>query len=117
MAGVFEDITLEWGGEQHKIRARKVLGAIAVVEDVVTLAELARYAERKTAPLARIAAAYGALLRYAGAAVEDDEVYAGMFGAGVEQSAMVEALAALVGLMTPPAAMRSASSSESSPGN
>lgn len=104
--GSFEDIRLEWAGADYTIRANRVLGAIARIEDVVTLNELQRFAVRGTAPMAKIAMAYGAVLRYAGATVSDDEVYAGMFGAGgTSADAVVDSVSTLVAMMVPPNAI------------
>jgi len=101
--GSFEDIRLQWAGSDYVIRANRVLGAIARIEDVVTLNELQRFGARGTAPMAKIAMAYGAVLRYAGAKVTDEEVYAGMFGAtGTSADAVVESISALVAMMVPP---------------
>ncbi|MGI9159857.1 MAG: hypothetical protein ACR2K1_08910 [Saprospiraceae bacterium] len=79
--------------------------AIATVEDVLTLGELHTFSQKGAVPVARIAMAYGALLRFAGANVDNDTVYAGMFGSGDvdPQSAVTNLLA----LMLPPARMTS----------
>lgn len=105
MAG-FDDIRLEWQGRQHVIRANRVMGAIARIEDVITLVELQRYADRGTAPLAKIAMAYGAVLRYAGADASDDDVYAGMFSGNSSQDDVVASVSQLLAMMIPPDAMR-----------
>lgn len=101
----FDDIKLGWKGKQYTIPARKALGAIARIEQVITLKELTQYAQRETAPMAMLAQAYGSVLRYAGAEVEDEEVYAGMFGAGGGDmsAAISEAVQALMMMMIPPA--------------
>lgn len=101
--GVFDDVQLAWNGKDFAIPSNRVLGAIARIEEHITLPELAGYAERGTAPLAKLAQAYGAVLRFAGATVSDDDVYLGMFGAagGDKQSSIVIALQHLMQMMVP----------------
>lgn len=105
--GVFDDIRLGWAGQEYVIPAHRVMGAIARVEDVITLAELMRAEGRQTLPLAKVACAFGALLRYAGARVEDEAVYQGMFaGDGTGRDAAVAAVTALLTMMVPPATIQ-----------
>lgn len=80
MKSSFDDIRLTWNGQTFVIPSDRVLGAIARVEDVITFHELLAYSGRSTAPVGKLAEAYGILLRYAGADVTDDAVYVGMFG-------------------------------------
>ena len=75
----FDDVKLNWKGKDYTIRSQNVLSAIARVESVVTFHELMQYSERQTAPLATLAAAYGILLRFAGADLTDEAIYQGMF--------------------------------------
>tara|TARA_R110000868_G_scaffold32425_3_gene117958 strand:- start:1261 stop:1656 length:396 start_codon:yes stop_codon:yes gene_type:complete len=117
MTAVFDDVTFEWAGNNYTIPARRLLGAIARVEGVVTIAELMQtQVARGTVKLAVLAQAFGEVLRYAGAKVTDDEVYVGLFaspangGAGNAQGA----LAALVTLMVPPS-VRSAAAADEEP--
>jgi len=99
--GAFDDITLEWHGKEFTIPANRVLKAIACVEDVLTLNELAMYSERKAIPFAKIASAYGAVLRYAGARVTDDEVYSGMLQSEDKGVTVTTALGGLMAMMMP----------------
>ncbi|MFP4539285.1 MAG: hypothetical protein ACLFPA_13405 [Dichotomicrobium sp.] len=108
MAGVFDDFPLEFRGVDYTIPADRRMGAIAAVEEVITLAELTAMCARESVPLGRLSAAYGALLRYAGAKVSDEEVYAGMFSDGDFFEAAVLALQGLMSLMLPPAALNGA---------
>jgi len=97
---MFEPYELRWRGTTYQIPANRMLGAIASAEEVITLAELARAMQQSAPPLTRIARAYGAVLRYAGAKVTDEEVYIGMFedpGADV-----LAAASGLLALMVPP---------------
>lgn len=101
----FDDLSFEWAGQTYNVPAHRVLGAIARVEDVITLHELQRYGEKGSTPLAKLSMAYGALLRYAGAKVTDVEIYEAMFGSGkVESSSIVESIITLVAMMVPPSA-------------
>jgi hypothetical protein len=100
----FDDINLEWEGKPFIIKSNRVLGAIARIEDVITLSELQRFGMRGGSPLAKIAMAYGAVLRYAGAQVTDEEVYRGLFSQGKKTSAETVMLSihSLVSMMIPP---------------
>lgn len=97
----FEDITIEWEGKPYVIPANKVMGAISRIEDVVTLEELGRFHARGTAPLIKLCQAYGTVLRYAGAKVTDEEVYAGIFASG-GQARVLSSVSALMTMMIPP---------------
>lgn len=68
------NITLSFKGETYVIPETRAFEAGAAVEDVVTLAEMSQWgAAPKFFKLAR---AFGALLRFAGARVSDTEVKA-----------------------------------------
>lgn len=97
--GSFDDIHLEWADRKYTIKRDRVLGAIARVEDVLTLSELSRFHQRGTAPMAKIAMAYGAVLRYAGAKVSDDEVAQGL--GEMNADSVVEAIMGLLLMMAP----------------
>lgn len=117
---IFDDIKLEWQGRERVIPARRVMGAIATIEDVVTLVELQRYGERGAMPMAKLAMAYAAVLRYAGAQAGDDEVYASLFGSDADeaQGRMLASIQTLMMMMVPPEAIRrSLAAQESAPGN
>lgn len=103
----FDDVEIEWKGTKYTIKKNRVLGAIARIEDVVTMSELQRFWDRGTAPMAKIAMAYGAVLRYVGVNVTDDEVYEGMFSKEKGSSEnVVASVAALVEMMIPPVARK-----------
>lgn len=84
MTNSFDDARFTWKGQTFVIPANAILGAIARVEDVFTFHELLAYSGRQTAPIGKLAEAFGAVLRYAGANVTNDEVYEGMFGSLAE---------------------------------
>lgn len=106
--GIFDDIQLGWNDRDYVIPSRKVLGAVARIEDTVTLQELIAYGEKGTAPMAKVAQAYASVLRYAGAKVSDEEVYDGMFQGKNSQELILEAVNGLLGMMLPPSAHTSA---------
>lgn len=112
---VFDDIRLHWQGRDYVIRSNRVMGAIARIEDHLTIAELQQYSERNTAPLAKIAMAYGAVLRYAGARVDDDEVYEGLFAADDSSEVIMASLQTLLTMMVPPSALVSGSDGSGEP--
>lgn len=99
--GAFDDIKLDWHGKEYTIPANRVLRAIACIEDVLTLNELATYSARNAVPFAKIASAYGAVLRYAGATVTDEDVYAGMLQSEDEGVTVTAALGGLLAMMMP----------------
>jgi hypothetical protein len=103
---VFEPIRLEWNGAEYRIPADNVLRGIAKVEEVITLPELVAYEMRGTVPLAKVAMAYGALLRLAGAQAKDEEVFASLFGNGLGQAHAMGTAAALLATMIPPPVLR-----------
>lgn len=107
MVAVFDDVKLKWNGKDYTIKANRVMGAIMRIESVVTLYELQQDAARGTMKLATVASAFGAVLRYAGADVDDAEVYDGLFGdAQVATETIQTALGALLTMMVPPARLQ-----------
>lgn len=106
MAGVFQDVHLEWDGKRYTVPSDRMMGAIARIEEHVTLSELLKTGrERETVKLAVLARAYATVLRYAGADVTDEDVYGGMF-AGMSQTAAVRAaVESLMAMMVPPQAI------------
>jgi hypothetical protein len=115
---MFTPINLEWAGKGYVVPANRVLMAIAEVEEVLTLDELQRFSARGTAPVAKLSMAFGRLLRFAGAKVDDDDVYSGMFVDDQGQMAAA-ATSAMLALMLPPeSAVKSAAGApgKSAPG-
>lgn len=105
---IFEEIRLAWKGRERKIPPDRVLPAIARVEEVVTLGELGLMLSTSTFKFAKLAAAYGVLLRYAGEPVSDDEVYESLLGApgNEQQQQVLAAVNTMIRLMLPPAQLR-----------
>lgn len=115
MSSVFEPVKLGWQGKVYLLPANRVLGAVARIEEVITLAELAKHASGGNAPLARIARAYGSVLRYVGADVEDDDVYAGMFGGAEARELVSAAVQGLLSMMISPEIRRRLEAGEGLP--
>jgi hypothetical protein len=111
---IFQEIVLEWAGQEFRIAPDKVMGAIATVEEVVTLKEIGDYAQTGNASMSKLAMAYGAVLRYAGATVRDDEVYAGLFKGDVKSSPMAS-ISNLLMMMIPPAVVQTQGKQEAEP--
>jgi hypothetical protein len=105
---MFDPIKLRWNDQSYVVAPDRVMGAIASVEDVVTMEELGRYLKKRTMPFGKLAMAYGSLLRYAGARVTDEEVYLGMFGGGDTTQAMLTAMTTLLAMLLPPGALATA---------
>lgn len=97
---IFDPVTLTWKGADHEVAPDKIMGLIARIEEIVTLSEIHAAAQKGGMPLAKLAMAYGSALRYAGARVADDEVYASFFEAGSD--AIPAAISALLSMMVPP---------------
>lgn len=103
---VFEPITLTYDGEDYRIPASRVMGAIARVEEHVTLTELATWgSDRAKIRVTKLAAAYGSLLRYAGADITDETAYAYLFADAAGLSGVVTVAQTLMIMMVPPSAL------------
>jgi hypothetical protein len=78
-----------------------VMGAIARIEDVITLTEIIQMSRKGKVKFAAIASAYASVLRYAGAQITDDQVYQGLFKDNTAATVNA-ALAGLLQMMLPP---------------
>lgn len=108
---IFQKVTLSWKGQQFEVAADRVMMLIAQIEDVITLPELSNPRGR---PLAKISMAYGAALRFAGAKVRDDEIYASMFAEGSAEASTI-AVSGLLQMMLPPSTVEIAPSKKAEP--
>jgi hypothetical protein len=100
---LFESQTLMWKGETYVIPSNRMLGAIATIEEHLTVNEMVVAAFGRPS-MVKIARAFGALLRYAGCKVSDDEVYQSIFDPQANHVERIqEALAVFLMIMTPPA--------------
>lgn len=112
---IFKPVELDWAGQTYLIPANCILGAIAIIEEYFTFQDLANVVETKNLSLTKLARTYGDILRYAGATVTNDEVYAGMF-AGDMSNKILTAVNTLLMMMIPPSVM-AAASGDRQPGN
>ncbi len=106
--GVFKEIELDFRGRTYRLPADQILRTIAKVEDVFTLGDLARVQRQGKLPLAKLAIAYGIVLRAAGCEASDEDAYNEMFtgsGADLPRRAML-AVYTLQALMVPPPHLR-----------
>lgn len=101
MSNAFDKIILEWQGDEYVIDAHRVMGAIARIEDVITLGDLYNYTQRGSAPAAKLCMAYAAVLRYAGAKVVDEDVYSMCFESGDNAEKLMQSVMALMNIMLP----------------
>lgn len=108
--GAFDDVTLHWLGVAYTIPANKMMGAIARIEDHVTMPELQRFGDRGTVPMVRLSSAFASVLTYVGARdVTAETVYSAMFGqtGGDAQMEVAQAIQVLLGMMVPRSARSS----------
>lgn len=113
---VFDDIRLKWKGNEYTIPSNRVLGAIMRIEQVVSIDDLfsalpqAAGGVKTTIKLGALSCAFATALRYAGAEVEDEEVYASIFGSNPQDAAssMLGAVQGLLSMMIPQSAVEAA---------
>lgn len=98
---IFEPVTITWGDEEYTVPSDKVMRLIAVIEDHLRINDLV---SEKGPALAKLACAYGSVLRFAGARVSDDEVYHAFFSKGPDVA--VELTTALLSMMIPPESLK-----------
>jgi len=70
---IFETVTFTYRGQSYTIPDALVMKTIARVEDVLTLAQIHYAIENKSLPLAKIATAFGIMLRAAGGREQYEE--------------------------------------------
>jgi len=99
--GVFTDIEMVWAGKVYTIKSTRVMGAIAQMEEHITLGEMQSYGRRHTAPLARLCQGYASVLKYAGARVTAEEIYQFAFSGDDNQMAVFLAVMNLMMVATP----------------
>jgi hypothetical protein len=115
----FEEITLGWKGESYKVAPERQLMLIARVEDALSAGTgkqaLGVLLQAEGPPYSRLAAAFGAALRYAGATVTDEEIYLSIMGDFAEGRAdaaanVQAAVQSLLAVIAPPMARKIAPS-------
>lgn len=70
-----QDVTLTWDGREYVIPETNLFRALQKVEDHLTLYEIVTHSARGSVPMAKLAGAYCALLRHAGARVQEMDVF------------------------------------------
>lgn len=110
----FEDVTLTWRGQSYIVPANRQMMLIAVIEDALSGSSgqqaLTVLFRREGPPYSKLAAAFGAALRHAGARVSDEDVYLSMMEDMAHKSKadvteMIQAtIVALLSIIAPPAA-------------
>lgn len=109
----FDDVTLTWRGQDYTVPANRQMALIAKIEDALS-GESGEQAisvlfRRQGPPHTRLAAAFGAALRHAGAKVSDAEIYLSIQTDMIsksrgEQTAAIQAcIFALLSIISPPA--------------
>ena len=111
----FEEVKLGWKGEWFVVPPERQLMLIAEIEDALSGASgrqaLDVLLRKEGPPYSRLAAAYGAALRYAGADVSDQEVYLSIMedissGDANQAIAVQSAVMALMSIIAPPLGKR-----------
>jgi len=106
---IFNPVIFGWGGNDYTVPAERVLGLVAEIEEVITFTDLIATKDRPN--LSKLARAYSAALRYAGAKISDEEVYQGLFKpGGAVFLEMQKAIIVLMAIMMPPGAVTGANS-------
>lgn len=100
---LFEDVKLTWNGREYTLPSQRVMRTISQIENHITLVELTEANERGSLPIAKLTAAFGILLRNAGAKVTDEDIYGAMFSSNENMAIMVQqSIEQLLTLMIPP---------------
>lgn len=110
----FEPVTLGWAGEEYRVPAERQMMLVATIEDTLLGDQggsAALMLLQGGVKMNRLARAYAAALRYAGATVTDDEVYLAMQTDLAESGADREielrgAVLALLDIVSPPMALK-----------
>jgi hypothetical protein len=113
---MFESIAITWGGQEYVIAPNRVLGAIGIVEEQITLVELSKYvAARQVPAVSKVAKAYAGMLQYCNAKVTADEVYLWMISDPSELAHLTSCLNTILAMMLPDSATRGATSETARP--
>lgn len=109
----FDDVTLAWQGVEYTVPANAQMMLIAKIEDALSgdtgQQALSVLFRREGPPYSRLAAAFGAALRHAGARVTDAEIYLSIQSDLVSKTnsqkteAIQSCIMALLSIISPPA--------------
>lgn len=112
----FEDVVIGWNGAEYTVKARAIMPLIATVEDIISgqsgvPAVALLMGERGGPTVSRLCMAFGAILRHAGAKVEDEEIYLSvqdelLAGSGEALTAMSSACDKLLAVISPPVSQK-----------
>jgi hypothetical protein len=111
----FEPVTLQWGGVEYTVPANQQLMLIAEIEDALDdgsgRSTVGVLLGKGGPSYARLAGAFGAALRYAGAPVSDADIYLTIqegFSEGSKDAAgqVQGAILALLSIVSPPMARK-----------
>lgn len=96
---LFKDVGFTWNGVEYVVPADKVMGLVAVIEEVITIEELVGAGVKRV----KMAKAFAAALRYAGARnVNDEEIYQSLFHKANSMVTTTGMVTALLKMMVPP---------------
>jgi len=98
---VFDDVKIKWDGKDHTVTSDRVMGLIERIEEHISFADLSGTKPK----IGKIAGAWAEALRYAGARVTTEEVYAGMFKSATSGQ-INTAISGLLLIMIPPEALQ-----------
>lgn len=111
--GAFEDVKLSWRGQVYTVPANRQMMLIAKIEDALSgdsgQQALTVLFRKEGPPYSRLAAAFAAALRHAGASVTDEDVYLSIqrdliAKSKTEKTASIQsAIFALLSIISPPA--------------
>ena len=111
MRSIFEEVGLTWQGEEYTVPPDQVMGLIEVIEDAITIEEMAGVGVKR----AKLARAYAAALRYAGARASHEQVFNSLFGTeGLRSTEQV--IQGLMAMMIPPAHLSPVTTAKAAPG-
>lgn len=118
----FDDVTLSWRGAEYTVPANKQMMLIAKIEDALSgdsgQQALTVLFRKEGPPHSRLAAAFGAALRHAGAKVSDEEVYLSMMDDMATKTlaettqAIQACILAILSIISPPTARALAEADE-----
>lgn len=96
---IFKDVTLFYEDAEYTIKSKDMMKVICEIEEVITLSELIDGGNK--VKIAKLACAYGTVLRFAGCRVTDEEIYQKNFSAEAKVDIM-NCVTGLLMLMVPP---------------
>lgn len=94
-------VVMSWRGKEYTIPATRAFEIGDQIEDIVTLAEISQWAAKPK--MFKLARAYGAMLRFAGARAADADVFTDIMAAKADADGNLvaaQAIGALAELLT-----------------